>query len=58
MRLTSLCKEVDFSRVRYYNKVLVCQSVFIPRVISNCELWTKKHHKLQKQLRKYLGRMT
>ena len=38
--IISLCKEVNFGKNQIYNMLLLYRSIFIPRLIYNCETWT------------------
>ena len=38
--IISLCKEVNFGKNQISNMLLLYRSIFIPRLIYNCETWT------------------
>ena len=50
--IISLCKEVNFGKNQIYNMLLLYQSIFIPRLIYNCETWTNITSKDYASLRK------
>ena len=50
--IISLCKEVNFGKNQISNMLLLYQSIFIPRLIYNCETWTKITLKDYASLRK------
>ena len=40
IELVSLCKETNFGKHQIYSMLTMCQSVFLPRLIYNCESWS------------------
>ena len=40
--IISLCKEVNFGKNQISNMLLLYRSIFIHRLIYNCETWTNK----------------
>ena len=50
--IISLCKEVNFGKNQISNMLLLYRSIFIPRLIYNCETWTNITLKDYASLRK------
>ena len=50
--IISLCKEVNYGKNQISNMLLLHRSIFIPRLIYNCETWTKVILKDYASLRK------
>ena len=50
--IISLCKEVNFGKNQISNMLLPYRSIFIPRLIYNCEIWTNITLKDYASLRK------
>ena len=52
IELFSICKEVNFGKFKISDLLTLYQSVFIPRIIYNCEAWSnlkaKDYQVLQK----------
>ena len=40
IEIISLCKEVNFGKNQISNMLLLYESVFLPRLVYNCEAWT------------------
>ena len=58
--IISLCKEVNFGENQISNMLLLYRSIFIPRLIYNCETWTntilKDYASLKKSQLSFLRR--
>ena len=48
--LIALCREVKFGTRQIENMLILYQSVFLPRLIYNCESWSNMTHKDYKVL--------
>ena len=61
IELFSICKEVNFGKFKISNLLTLYQSVFIPRLIYNCEAWSnlkaKDYQVLQKLQLNFLKRV-
>ena len=40
IEITFLCKEVNFGKNQISNMLLLYESVFLPRLVYNCEAWS------------------
>ena len=62
IEIISLCKEVNFGTHQTSNMLLLHESVFLPRLVYNCEAWTnltmKNHLDFEKAQKNFLLRVT
>ena len=40
IKIISLCKEVNFGKNQISNMLILYESVFLPRLVYNCEVWS------------------
>ena len=45
IEIISLCKETNFGKHQIFSMMVMYQSVFLPRLIYNCESWSNLTHK-------------
>ena len=45
IEIISLCKETNFGKHQIFSLMVMHQSVFLPRLIYNCESWSNLTHK-------------
>ena len=45
IEIISLCKETNFGKHQIFSTMVMYQSVFLPRLIYNCESWSNLTHK-------------
>ena len=46
IEIISLCKETNFGKQQIFSMMVMYQSVFLPRLIYNCESWCNLTHKI------------
>ena len=45
IEIISLCKETNFGKHQIFSMMVMYQSVFLPKLIQNCESWSSLTHK-------------
>ena len=45
IEIISLCKETSFGKHQVFSMMVMYQSIFLPRLIYNCESWSNLTHK-------------